>query len=60
MVRKNFETQKINIEILYNKNKAKILFDRYLSGELDFKTFKQGLDLLTGKERKNYEDLSYV
>ena len=60
MVRKHFETQKINIEILYNKNKAKILFDRFLSGELDFKTFKQGLDLLTGKERKNYEDLNYV
>jgi len=60
MVRKNFETQKINIEILYNKNKAKILFDRFLSGELDFKTFKQGLDLLTDKERKNYEDLNYV
>ncbi len=60
MVRKHFETQKINIEALDNKNKAKILFDRYLSRELDFETFKQGLNLITGKERKKYEDLSYV
>ncbi len=60
MVIKHFETQKLNIDNLDNKDKARILFNRYLSGEMDIQTFKQGMDLLSDKERKHYEEVGYV
>ncbi|UCF12987.1 MAG: tyrosine-type recombinase/integrase [Thermoplasmatales archaeon] len=62
MVRKHFEKQQININGLDNKDRARILFNRYLSGEIDIETFKQSLDLLTEKETKHkrYQGIGYV
>jgi hypothetical protein len=61
MVRKHFETETIaNIGDLDSKDKARLLLNRFLSGDVDIETLKQGLDLLIGKERKFYEEVGYV
>ena len=60
MVRKHFESQRIGIDDLDDKGKARLLFNRYLSGEVDIETFKQGLEVLTEKERKHYVEVGYV
>lgn len=62
MVRKHFEKQQLNMNGLDNKDKARILFNRYLSGEIDIETFKQSLDLLAEKEtrHKYYQGIGYV
>lgn len=60
MVIKHFETQKINTDIQDNKDIVKRLLNKYLSGDLDIQTFKRGLDLLSEKERKHYQEIGYV
>ena len=60
MVIKHFETQRLKIDNLTNKDKMRILFNKYIAGEVDIETFKQSLDLLSEKERKYYEGIEYV
>lgn len=61
MLRKHFENQNSNIETLSNEDKERLLFNRYLSGEVDIETLKQGLELLESeKERKHYQEIGYV
>lgn len=59
MVRRQFELRDFNIKDLDREEKARLLFNRYLSGELDLEMLKQGLELLS-EERKHYENIAYV
>ena len=60
MVIRHFETQRLKIDNLTDKDKIRILFNKYIAGEVDIETFKQSLDLLSEKERKYYEGVEYV
>ncbi len=59
MVRKHFKDQELNVDSLTNSEKARLLFDRFLKGEIDIETYKQGLDFLHEKERR-YDEAGYV
>lgn len=60
MVRKHFEELQVNVEKLDNVDTTRLLFSRFLSGEVDIETFKRGLDVLSVKERKHYQEVGYV
>jgi integrase/recombinase XerD len=61
MVKDHFKkiSSEINIEDLSNEDKSKLMFDRYLNGEIDVDTLKRGLELLHGKQ-KDFEVAGYV
>jgi hypothetical protein len=43
----------------YTKNHTRVWLDELLTGEIDLKTFKTGLDILLPDKRKG-EDIGYV
>lgn len=60
-VREYFQQQyTINISNLSNGDKAKLWFDRLLSGEIDFKSFKQGVDFLQHDQKRETHDFAYM
>lgn len=61
MVREHFEKQTLNIDTssLCDKEKTKIMLDRFLKGEIDIETYKRSLDLLHDKHRE-VDDKAYT
>ena len=58
---KHFELEHQKISDLSNKDKAQIMFDRFLEGELDIESFKLGLSFLLEKEHDKFkEGVGYV
>ena len=49
----------IDIRRLNDKDKTKLMLDRFLKGEIDIETYKRSLDLIHGKH-KDFDDLGYV
>ena len=47
------------LESLSPEDKAKVWFDKLLTGEIDLKTFKTGLDVLLPDKWKG-EDIGYI
>ncbi len=45
---------------LDEKQMKKMLFERFITGELDKETFKRSIDLLSESDRKDYEGIGYV
>jgi len=65
MVREYFNRvqQTLNTENLTPEDKAKVWFDKFLSNEIDLKTFKTGMDVLLPDRDKNKqrgEDIGYM
>ena len=61
VINRNHEVINRNhIDDLNSESKAKLLFERFLQGEIDVNMLKQGLEVLGIAERKSYEDLAYV
>jgi len=51
--------QTLNTVNLTPEDKAKVWFDKFLSNEIDLKTFKTGIDILLPDKRKG-EYIGYV
>ncbi len=61
MVKDHFERQTFTLDpsALSDKEKTRLMFDRYLKGEIDIETYKRSLDLLHGKHRE-FDDKAYA
>lgn len=59
-VRKHFEIRNINTDNISDSDKRKIIFDRYIKGDIDSVMLKTFLDSIKEKERKYYQGISYV
>ncbi len=61
MVRQRFEERDLNIDHMSLQDKQRLLFNRYLSGEIDLDMLKNGLDTFNNQShRKNNEDVGYA
>lgn len=61
MVREHFKRQAFSIDTnsLSDKEKTKLMLDRFLSGEIDIETYKRSLDLLH-KKHQEFDDKAYI
>jgi len=61
MVREHFERQAFGIDtgMLSDKEKTKLMLDRFLKGEIDIETYKRSLDLLHNKHQE-FDDKAYM
>lgn len=61
MVRRHFEERDLDFEHMPYKEKQRVLFSRYLQGEIDVKTLKQGLETLENKiNQKDNQHIGYA
>jgi integrase len=61
MVRRHFEERDLNIDHMSIRDKERLLFNRYLAGEIDLNMLRDGLDTFKNQNhRKNYEDIGYA
>ena len=61
MVRRHFEERDLNIDHMSSQDKKRLLFNRYLKGEIDLDMLKNGLETFENQNhRKNYEDIGYA
>lgn len=49
-----------NLDMLDNREKAKIWLNKLLAGEIDLKTFKEGIDILLPATRHRGDDIAYL
>ena len=60
-VREYFQQQNtIDIQNLSPRDKARLLLDKYLSGEIDPDTYKTGVDTLKQIKEKHLHDINYI
>jgi site-specific recombinase XerD len=61
MVRRHFEERDLNIDNITYNDKQRVLFNRYIQGEIDINTLKQGLETLEVKiNEKNNQHIGYA
>ena len=49
-----------NIDLLDDREKARIWLDKLLAGEIDLKTFKEGINILLPTIKHRGEDIAYL
>ncbi len=61
MVREHFQKQALSSDTnaLSDKEKTKLMLDRFLNGEIDIETYKRSLDLLH-KRHQEFDDKAYL
>ena len=61
MVRRYFEERDLNIDNITYNDKQRVLFDRYLHGEIDVNILIKGLETLESKiNQKDNQHLGYA
>jgi integrase/recombinase XerD len=61
MVRRHFEERDFNLEHMSDDEKQRVLFNRYIQGEIDINMLKQGLETLECKiNQKDNQQIGYV
>ena len=61
MVRRHFEERDLNIDNITYNDKQRVLFDRYLHGEIDVNILIKGLETLESKiNQKDNQHLGYA
>jgi len=61
MVRRHFEERDLNIDNITYNDKQRVLFDRYLHGEIDVNIFIKGLETLESKiNQKDNQHIGYA
>ena len=54
------KTQTMNINQMNTEDKARVWLDKLLSGKIDLKTYKSGLDVLLPNQQKYDEYIGYI